>query len=1054
MSGAADTSDPVASSQKLVGRVLGDKFRLTACVGIGGSGAVYRADQIALGRTVAVKVLNEALAADARTVKRFRDEAMAASRLNHPNTVSIIDYGQSSDGLLYLAMEYLRGPTLTQLLTSDPQISVDRALDIIAQTLSGIEEAHLASVVHADLKSDNIILDQRRAGADIVKIVDFGIARLITAPRDGEERTVCGTPEYMAPEVISGGQPSFASDLYGIGIILYELLVRETPFFAQSTSEILTRHIKAEPRPVSKRREGVPTEVDGLLARALAKHPRDRFTTAAQMRISVLALRDELRGVRKVDACGSCGARCSPTFKFCPECGTPRQRSVTKPPDMTAAAAAVLPLPFVGREGDVARVVEHLSSPASAASAASAASQASAAMGAAAAAAPMAHPPQSTEATAGSRTLLLSGEIGSGRSRLLASAYPQVGANNVTIYHASPDPTGLATPYYPVRSLLAAILNLPPVCGGDELAAAVLELGLTTRDTPAIAYLFGIATSLGDLEPGVRRRELIQTALRALAAAAAAGATALVFEDIDRYDRPSLEILRHLGESELTLPPALLVTEPAFAATWPLPVPRLELGALDPKLVTRMYEQLSAANLRNLPASQSFHDLTKAHADHLNHLVRFVVEGGRLEESVAGISDLIAARLSLIAQPTLQLLQAAAVLGMEPRRELLDAMLPTVAEAARKTAIADAIAHDYLSGSDDNLQFASRRVRDIVYDATPADVRRSLHHRAAEALGKMDCEVAVLGHHRDRGGQPAEAARLLMQAGDDASSLLDDTSAGQFYQRALVAVRQAVTHGDDKHAEAMFVELSVRLSEVLRLRGNAALARGVLAEARDWSASASTDAALDRAAAGLSMAEGDAESATTALRRGIGRAISSGSMAMVCELYLDLSVVLSRNADVRGAVRELAECIDIVTLGEGLDATRAPDPLWRVLRVKAQLVNQLGDRYLALRLAEAALAHAQRAKSRPGSARVQALLAVLCEQSRLSGKADRYRQGAIEQMRELGDRRTTSELLLTLALDAGKGATPAQLEEAATLAGEIGWADGMERALRNTPTMQ
>ncbi|HRC58993.1 MAG TPA: serine/threonine-protein kinase, partial [Kofleriaceae bacterium] len=269
MSGQPDATDLVANSQKLVGRVLGDKFRLTACVGIGGSGAVYRADQIALGRTVAVKVLNEALAADARTVKRFRDEAMAASRLNHPNTVSIIDYGQSSDGLLYLAMEYLRGPTLTQLLSSE-QISVDRALDIVAQTLSGIEEAHLAGVVHADLKSDNIILDQRRAGADIVKIVDFGIARLITAPRDGEERTVCGTPEYMAPEVISGGQPSFASDLYGIGIILYELLVRETPFYAATTSEILTRHIKAEPKPVSKRRDGVPVEVDGLLARSLA----------------------------------------------------------------------------------------------------------------------------------------------------------------------------------------------------------------------------------------------------------------------------------------------------------------------------------------------------------------------------------------------------------------------------------------------------------------------------------------------------------------------------------------------------------------------------------------------------------------------------------------------------------------------------------------------------------------------------------------------------------------------------------------------------------------
>ncbi|HMG23211.1 MAG TPA: protein kinase, partial [Kofleriaceae bacterium] len=139
--------DQVNKSLKLVGRVLGDKFKLTACIGIGGSGAVYRADQIALGRTVAVKILNEELSADARMIKRFRDEAMSASRLNHPNCVSIIDYGQSPDGLLYLAMEYVKGPTLTQLLVTQNPLAIDRVIDIVMQALAGIEEAHLAGVV-------------------------------------------------------------------------------------------------------------------------------------------------------------------------------------------------------------------------------------------------------------------------------------------------------------------------------------------------------------------------------------------------------------------------------------------------------------------------------------------------------------------------------------------------------------------------------------------------------------------------------------------------------------------------------------------------------------------------------------------------------------------------------------------------------------------------------------------------------------------------------------------------------------------------------------------
>src|SRR6476659_10953223 len=135
----SSVQDQVAKSLKLVGRVLGDKFKLTACIGIGGSGAVYKADQIALGRTVAVKLLNEEVSADPRMLKRFRDEAMSASRLNHPNCVSIIDYGQASDGLLYLAMEYVKGPTLTQLLVNESPRGVERVIDLVAQELAGIE---------------------------------------------------------------------------------------------------------------------------------------------------------------------------------------------------------------------------------------------------------------------------------------------------------------------------------------------------------------------------------------------------------------------------------------------------------------------------------------------------------------------------------------------------------------------------------------------------------------------------------------------------------------------------------------------------------------------------------------------------------------------------------------------------------------------------------------------------------------------------------------------------------------------------------------------------
>src|SRR6476646_9124880 len=286
----SSVQDQVQKSLKLVGRVLGDKFKLTSCIGIGGSGAVYKADQIALGRTVAVKILNEELCADPRMITRFSGEAMSASRLKHPNCVSIIDYGQAPDGLLYLAMEYVKGPTLTQMLTNESPLGVDRVIDIVAQSLAGIEEAHLAGVVHADLKSDNIIVDQRRAGIDLVKIVDFGIARLVTGVREAEDRSISGTPEYMAPEVISGAPPSFASDIYAVGIILYELLAYKTPFFAGSTTEILANHLKAMIPSLASKRKSVPRELDGIVAKSLAKHPSDRFQSAADMREALAAV--------------------------------------------------------------------------------------------------------------------------------------------------------------------------------------------------------------------------------------------------------------------------------------------------------------------------------------------------------------------------------------------------------------------------------------------------------------------------------------------------------------------------------------------------------------------------------------------------------------------------------------------------------------------------------------------------------------------------------------------------------------------------------------------
>ncbi|HET9987751.1 MAG TPA: protein kinase, partial [Kofleriaceae bacterium] len=819
--------DQVAKSLKLVGRVLGDKFKLTACIGIGGSGAVYKADQIALGRTVAVKILNEELSADTRMISRFRGEAMSASRLNHPNCVSIIDYGQAPDGLLYLAMEYVKGPTLTQLLVNENPLDVDRVLDIISQTLHGIEEAHLAGVIHADLKADNIILDQRRAGTDTVKIVDFGIARLVTGVKDvNEDRSISGTPEYMAPEVISGAPPSFASDIYAVGIILYELLAERTPFFAGSTTEILTNHLKAQPQSLTLRRENVPPAVDIVMTKALAKHPTDRYTTAQEMREAVMQIRARMRNIPTTDKCVSCGASCQPTWKFCPECGTPRVR-VSKTfeiPTLAAQAARVLPLPFAGRANELAALVKHMKKPAGTANG-----------------------------------LLVIGNEGAGRSTLLRKAYEQIRAETRAVYLIVPDPSGLAAPYYPIRSLLAAVLQLGAVSTEADLRTAVLGLGLNERDVPGIAQLFGHPTSLLELEPTVRRREMVWSALRALERAALNDAATIVCEDIDRFDHPSLEILRRATEpSELTLPPIVMTATTSFGEQWPAAIERLEIGALDAADLDQIVKGISTQGMRGLPTVQQLFETTRAYPGHVDHVVRYLLEGGKAEDTKVSLPDLIAARLSMLARSTRDVLQAAAVLGIEPQLDVLRAMLPS---ETLDPGLADAEHHGLL-GRDPGgrLEFVSRLVREIVYDATPADVRRSLHSHAASATAKVSSDAGLLGHHHDLAGHPREAIDLLRRAGDYAATQLDDAGAGQFYYRALVAVRVAVQSGEiEDGAEKQFVSLSVKLAEVLRTRGDTALARGILAEARDWSSAPQLVAMIDRAAAALALSEGDLE---------------------------------------------------------------------------------------------------------------------------------------------------------------------------------------------------
>src|SRR5580693_764877 len=276
---AVDSDDP------LLGRTLPGGYVILELVGIGGMGRVYRAEQTTLGRTVAVKIIHPHLAGEENAVARFITEARAASRLNHPNSVAVIDFGKTNDGQLYLVMEYLRGKDLARVAYEEGPLPFRRIADVLKQTLAALSEAHHYEIIHRDLKPENIILEPVRGGGDFVKVVDFGLAKMQvekSQPSITSPGIVCGTPEYMSPEQGRGDPLDARSDLYAVGVILYQLLTGHLPFEAETPTQVVLMHLTApppDPRVVAPERN-LPDPIAEVTLRSLAKLPNDRFKDA------------------------------------------------------------------------------------------------------------------------------------------------------------------------------------------------------------------------------------------------------------------------------------------------------------------------------------------------------------------------------------------------------------------------------------------------------------------------------------------------------------------------------------------------------------------------------------------------------------------------------------------------------------------------------------------------------------------------------------------------------------------------------------------------------
>jgi serine/threonine protein kinase len=271
----------LAAADPLIGRVIAERYRVDARLGRGAMGTLYRGVDTTLHRPVAIKMLLPQLVSDPNVAARFDREALAVSRLDHPNCVRVFDAGTMPDGGKYIVMQLLEGRELRHVIAEGP-LAPDRAVDFALQVLRGLDHAHRRGMVHRDLKPENMFVVLDDDGHEVVKLVDFGIVKLLGGdePKLTRAGLVFGTPRYMSPEQVTGGKIDERADLYSVGIVLFEMLTGAPPFDADSPGILMRMHVLADVPPLP---DSVPAGVAAVIAKLLEKSPSDRPTSAREV---------------------------------------------------------------------------------------------------------------------------------------------------------------------------------------------------------------------------------------------------------------------------------------------------------------------------------------------------------------------------------------------------------------------------------------------------------------------------------------------------------------------------------------------------------------------------------------------------------------------------------------------------------------------------------------------------------------------------------------------------------------------------------------------------
>jgi serine/threonine protein kinase len=274
------------TDDSLIGQTLGEKYRIEEEIGAGGMCLVYRATQTLIGKTVALKVLRPQLAVDQDIVRRFEQEATALGRLHHPHAINVFDFGFTLQGSPFLAMDFIEGQTLKGVLRQEGPLPIARVNKLLGQICGALQAAHAEGIIHRDIKPDNILISEAD-GEDWVTVVDFGVAKIQEDINQKAALTgagiIIGTPRYMSPEQSEGKAIDHRSDIYSLGVVLYEMLSGEAPFNDDSSTRLLIKHLTELPPPLSEKRPDLPAEIEAIVMRTLAKDPDERPASALEL---------------------------------------------------------------------------------------------------------------------------------------------------------------------------------------------------------------------------------------------------------------------------------------------------------------------------------------------------------------------------------------------------------------------------------------------------------------------------------------------------------------------------------------------------------------------------------------------------------------------------------------------------------------------------------------------------------------------------------------------------------------------------------------------------